>query len=179
MSLLPMPRRGDVAFTGTLRLPGKFGDGTGGLRDMKEVAKVHWEMRVRSTGWIPKDEFGIPRFCPNKKIILASFPGGGWGCNPGLWKLKDGGKPLGDGWRESWMEIKSQEAFLEESGAATWVENLGGVSDGFQNFLQEKKTISGSFPWKGDSTEDNSCSPKFETTFIFPCTKPSFWERGM
>lgn len=31
---------------------------------------------------------------------------------------------------------------------------------------------------EGDSTRDNSCFPKSETTFIFPCTKPSFLGEG-
>lgn len=111
-----------------------------------------------------------------------------------------GGKPLGDAWRKSQgslriklppEEKKSREAFLEESGAATW--DPGTWVESFwerpwrsprwipedKSFLQEKKNNLRKLPVEGDSTGDNSWFPKSETTFISPHTKPSFRERGM
>lgn len=170
---------GDVATAGTLRIPGKFGDVTGGLRDIKEVAKVPWEMPVRSTGWIPKDEFGIPQFCPNEKIVLGSFPGVIWGCNPGLWKLGEtSGGSLGwipEGPASSKRKIKSQEAFLEESGAATWdpgtgVESLGGVSDGFQR----KKKSQGVSCGKGTALRTTPASQSLKQRLFFHAQNPLF-----
>lgn len=140
-------------------------------------------------------------FPPKGKIISGSVPGGVWGCYPGFWNLKYGGKASGRCLEEvsGIPEDSASSRRKKISGSfpggvwgcylGSW--NVGGKllgkaleesqmdSRGQELPPREKKNNPRKLPVEGDSTGDNSWFPKSETTFISPRTKPSFRERGM
>lgn len=77
---------------------GKFGNG--GLR-VASGTKSGWQKTLGDA----REEHGVDsQGWSFFQIVPGSFPGGVWGCYPGFWELKYGGKPLGDAWREYWMD---------------------------------------------------------------------------